>query len=103
LQSYNTRSGTPTSHIVQLTLNIRAATGGRPSYISAGWKRSDGHRVGEQTFAIPEKGGDRPFHISHHYTFFNTGSPAQAQLFIPGSGRVLVATEVIKAIAHPTG
>ena len=103
LQGYRSRTGVPTTHIVQLNLRIRGATGGRPSHLVTGWQRADGHRVGEMTFAIPEKGGDRPYHVSHHYTFFNTGNTTAAQLFIPGSGRVKVTTEVIKAIAHPTG
>lgn len=99
LHSFATRSGVPTKNIIQLNMNIRAATGDRPAYILVGWSQG-GTRVGLQTLAIPSKGGDRPFQVAHDYTAVN-GGRTTAQLFIPGSGQVKVTAEVVKAVAHP--
>ena len=100
LQAYQTRDGVPTVSIIQLNMNIRDSIGLRPTYVLVGWQTGDGQRVGLQTRTIPVKSGDRPFQITHSYTWM-TGGTTTAQIFVPGSGKAKITTEIVKAIAHP--
>lgn len=100
LQAYQTRDNVPTLSIIQLNMNIRDSIGGRPTYLLVGWRTGDGRQVGVQTRTLPVKSGDRPFQISHSYTWLAEGTTT-AQIFVPGSGRTKITTEIVKAIAHP--
>jgi hypothetical protein len=91
----------PTTHVLQVNLNVRRATGPRPTHVTVGWQvRSPRgtHRFGTATFAVPQRRGDYPFQITHRVTTWGEGGRATAQVYVSGRGSVTTRLTVAKAI-----
>ena len=104
LATYRTPMGTPVTHNVSLALDIRRATGPRPTFIKVSWVRDKGagwDRTGSQVYALPTSAGDNPFYVTHEHTIGGVRGLAKAQVFIPGSGSVPLRSSLVQAIAFP--
>lgn len=104
LASYRVQPHRPTTHVMQVNLNIRRSTGERPTHVTVGWLVRQGgerRRVGVATFAVPQSRGDYPFQVTHRFTTMGTTGRAEAQVLVEGSGRVRLPLSVVKAIVWP--
>ena len=105
IKTYNTTPNRPVTHAIQLNLNIRKATGDRPSFVKVSWVRDKGDgvpdRTGSQVLAVPSFRGDRPFQVSHEHTFLGVPGKTTAQVYVQGKGKVLVTHSVVKAVSWP--
>lgn len=104
LAHYRVQPDRPTTHVMQVNLNVRRATGPRPTHVTVGWLvHQDGERrrVGVATFAVPTFRGDYPFQVTHRFTTMGTTGRAVAQVLVEGSGDVRLPLSVIKAIVWP--
>ena len=110
LARYRVQGDRPTTHQLQVNLNVRRADGARPTFVTVGWlvrpaddaDRSP-RRVGMQTFAVPDRTGDFPFQISHRHTTMTPAGRTLAQISIEGSGTVTTRLSVAKAIVWVEG
>lgn len=101
LASYRVQAPRPTTHSLQLNLNVRRATGPRPTHVTVGWviRSAQGERrVGLQTFAVPRRSGDYPFQVTHRATSVGIRGRATAQVLVQGEGTVSTRLSVAKAI-----
>lgn len=100
--SYQVRPERPTTHVLQVNLDVRHARGDRPEWVSVAWlvTRSPGPsaRVGLHTFAVPARQGDRPFQITHRHTAVGATGSAVAQIRVEGSGSVTTRLTVAKSL-----